>query len=118
MHELSIAQNILDIVDESVKTSGFVKSIKLRIGMLANVVPDSLEFCFTAITKGTQLERTKLKIETINIVVHCSHCGSDSIIENVLFRCDCCGSTDVEIISGGELEIVEIEINDELQEPA
>ncbi len=118
MHELSIAESILEIIKENAGVTDSVKSVKVRIGELANVVPDSLEFCFSAITNGTVFEKAKLKIENVDIVVHCEVCGSDSKVEDILFKCKSCGSTDVKIISGTDLQVVEIEIDDKIEESA
>jgi len=111
MHELSIAENIVEIINENVTGHEAVMRVRIKIGKLANVVLDSLEFCFRAITKGTRFENTKLEIENVNILAHCSRCGVDSEIEGFLFQCKSCYGTDVELISGNELKVVEIEIN-------
>jgi hydrogenase nickel incorporation protein HypA/HybF len=118
MHELSIAENIIEIVKENLAADCSVKSVKVRIGELANVIPDSLEFCFGVITKGTPLERARLKIENISITAHCEGCEADFEVEGFLFQCKNCGSTDLRIISGNELRVVEIEVDDEIEESA
>lgn len=118
MHELSIAENILEIVKENLSTTGSVKKVKVRIGKLANVIPDSLDFCFSAIAKGTLFEDAKLEIESVNIVAHCENCGSDSEVESYLFQCKKCGNADMKIIAGNELQVVEIEIDDGAKETA
>ena len=55
MHELGIAQNILEIVQQSVtkEQAPAVRWIRIRVGQLSGVVPDSLEFCFQAIVSET-----------------------------------------------------------------
>jgi hydrogenase nickel incorporation protein HypA/HybF len=118
MHELSLAENILEIIRENVGATESVKSVKVRIGELANVVPDSLKFCFNAITTGTPFENSRLEIENVDIVVYCEICGADSKVEDILFRCKSCGSTDVKIISGTELQVVQIEMDDKIEESA
>jgi hydrogenase nickel incorporation protein HypA/HybF len=117
MHELSIAENIIEIVKENLAATRSVRSVKVRIGELANVVPDSLEFCFSAMTKGTPFESAKLEIENVGIVVHCDNCGVDSEVDALVFQCKNCGSTDVDVISGNDLRVVEIEVDDEVKEP-
>jgi hydrogenase nickel incorporation protein HypA/HybF len=112
MHELSIAENIVEIVSENLNSSDSVRKIKLRIGEMATVIPDSLEFCFGAITKGTALENAELEIEQTKIVVRCEGCACDSEVENLQFRCKKCGSIDVAVVSGIELQVVEIELED------
>ncbi len=115
MHELSIAQNIVEIVGDSLSANGGgkLKSVKVRIGELAGVVPDSLEFCFTAITRGTTMEDARLEIERTGIVAHCPDCGADSGVVGLVFRCPTCGSVNVKVISGNELHVVEIEVDDD-----
>ncbi len=114
MHELSIAESIIEIVrDNFPANGGRLKSIKVRIGELAAVLPDSLEFCFNAITKGTTLEETRLVIERRGIVARCADCGAESSVQELSFRCAACGSVNVKLISGNELQVVEIEIDDE-----
>lgn len=114
MHELSIAQNILDIVRENISGSdaGRLKTIKLRIGELAGVVPDSLGFCFEAMTKGTDMERARLEIERTGIVAHCEKCGNNFSVEGLAFKCPLCESAGIKVISGNELQVVEIEVED------
>ncbi|HUI30259.1 MAG TPA: hydrogenase maturation nickel metallochaperone HypA [Candidatus Acidoferrales bacterium] len=117
MHELSIAGNILEIVNENTDGGSEVKSIKVKIGRLAGVIPDSLEFCFSAITKDTPLEKAKLEIENVEVVVHCNSCGAAFAVEDFFFQCQNCGSPDVKVISGNELQVVEVEINDGADKP-
>lgn len=114
MHELSLAENILDIVRENLSSNGGgkLKSVKVRIGELAGVVPESLEFCFTAITKGTPMEDAKLEIERTGIAAHCADCGKDSTVEGLVFRCPACESANIKVIAGNELQVVGIEIYD------
>jgi hydrogenase nickel incorporation protein HypA/HybF len=113
LHELSIAVNILEIVRENFPADGGSKlrSIKVRVGELAGVVPDSLEFCFSAITKGTDMEQARLEIERTGIVAHCESCGVDSEVHGFAFICPACDGSDLRIISGNELSVVEIEVD-------
>ncbi len=115
LHELSIAENIIEIIRENLTSTVSVKSVKVRIGELANVVPDSLVFCFSAITKGTRLEATKLEIESTRLMGRCENCGTESAVEDFLFKCVNCGSNNLKIVSGNELQVVEMEVDDEIE---
>ncbi|HBZ57355.1 MAG TPA: hydrogenase maturation nickel metallochaperone HypA, partial [Syntrophobacteraceae bacterium] len=55
MHELAIAQNVLDVVLEEGHRHGLaqVTSIRLEVGALAAVVPDALRFCFEMVSQQT-----------------------------------------------------------------
>src|SRR5512140_2517551 len=114
MHELSIAQDILDIVLQNLPGKGTqaVRTVKVRIGAMAGVVPDSLEFCFQAITPKTKCEGAALVIEHVPVVLRCNACGKESGLEHLVFTCPFCAGTDVVMISGNELQVVEMEIDD------
>ena len=115
MHELSIAQNILDIVREKIPQGeeALVRAVRIRIGAMAGVVPDSLAFCFSAITHGTPLERTALEIINVPLTVHCKMCGTESSIEQTLFFCPSCGGFELDVLTGREMQVSEIELDDD-----
>jgi hydrogenase nickel incorporation protein HypA/HybF len=114
MHELSIAQSIVDIVLQHLpKEDGIsVRSVRLRLGAMAGVVPDSLEFCFGAITDGTPLQGALLEIEHVPLTAHCSDCGRDANIEPTLFACPACGGTSLTVLSGREMQVRDIEVEE------
>ncbi|MGC8595678.1 MAG: hydrogenase maturation nickel metallochaperone HypA [Candidatus Kryptoniota bacterium] len=114
MHELSIASSIMGIVLESLPANKgkHVKTVQLKVGELAAVVPESLEFCFEAITTGTPLEGAKLEIQHVGITVICKKCGKESSVISPDFCCRHCNSSDTEIVSGTELQVTAIEIED------
>ena len=62
MHELSIVASIVDSVTESLAAypGARVKEVRLRVGVLASVVEDSLQFCYGIATEGTRLEGSSL----------------------------------------------------------
>ena len=82
----------------------------------AGVVPDSLEFSFQAITSGTEIENAKLVIEKIPFVLECNSCKKTSTNEIGIRICSHCGSTDTTVISGLEMQVVDIELNEEIIE--
>jgi hydrogenase nickel incorporation protein HypA/HybF len=114
VHELSIAQGILDIVYQNLPKDRevTVRSVRLRIGAIGGVVTDSLEFCFSAITQGTPLQGVTLEIERVPLVVHCKGCGKDSEIEQTVFACPACAGLDLTMLSGNEMQVKDIEIDD------
>ncbi len=112
MHELSIANNILDIVQQHVPAGqlSLVKSIRLKIGEQAGVVVDSLEFSFSALTTDSPLRSARLEVERIPFVVACNSCGESSASESGVVACPRCGSLETRIVSGTELRVAEIEL--------
>lgn len=118
MHELAIAKNIVEIVNQHVPAGGTraVRTVRLKIGELAGVVLESLEFCFRSITSGTLLEDAQLEIEQTPLVVFCIGCSTESRIEQPLFLCPLCGNGNVDVRSGMELHVAEIELVDNVTE--
>jgi hydrogenase nickel incorporation protein HypA/HybF len=114
MHELSIAQGIVDIIGQYVPEAQVadVRLVKVRVGQMAGVVPDSLDFCFGAIIDGTPLRQARLHIEETPVRSQCAACGEVFAVEDVAFVCPVCGSGDVSVISGTELQVVEIELSE------
>lgn len=117
MHELSIAQDILSIIRQNVPHEELrnIHNVNVKIGDMAGVVPDSLEFSYQAITSGTEMENSKLVIEKIPFVLECSSCGKTSSNEIGIRICSHCGSSETNVISGLEMQVVDIELNDEIK---
>jgi hydrogenase nickel incorporation protein HypA/HybF len=115
MHELSIATSIVDAVTESAAAypGARVKEVRLRVGALASVIEDSLQFCWELATEGTPLAGAALVIYKLPVVVHCDACGADSEIAGVQsFRCRRCGELAADLRQGRELEIDSIELEE------
>jgi hydrogenase nickel incorporation protein HypA/HybF len=115
MHELSIVASIVDSVTESLAAypGARVKEVRLRVGALASVIEDSLQFCYGIATEGTRLEGSKLVIQTLPVVAHCDACGKDTELASLQsFRCLYCGEPVSDLRQGRELEIDSIEIED------
>jgi len=114
MHEISLAQDIVDLVKENLPKDVVVNvtKVRIKIGELSSVIPESLEFCFGIIAKDTPLEVAKLEIEEISIIVKCNNCSAEFSADSFCFICPECNSSDVEIIQGNEFNVVDFEIAD------
>lgn len=112
MHEMSIAQSLLEIIREEMAKhdAKVLRSVRLHIGQLTAIVPESLSFCFEIMTNGTELEGAKLVMEVIPLVGYCESCKKEFEIEDYAFACPYCQNTDIKTISGDELSIVEMEV--------
>lgn len=115
MHELGIAKNILEIVRQSVPENrvNAVRCVRIRVGQLSGVMPESLDFCFSVIVNETSMQRARLDIVQVPIVSLCKDCSRRFQIEDSAFFCPECQSTNLELISGRELEVAEIELSDD-----
>ena len=104
MHELSIARSVLDMVKQNVAEKDLpkVRSIMMRIGELAGVMPDSLEFCYQALTSDTLLSQSSLCIERVPFQIECQQCHQ--LIEAhipVVFCPECGGGVVHKVIENG-----------------
>lgn len=111
VHELSIAQSLLDIVLAEGRKHQLEKvhTIKLEVGALAAVVPESLTFCFEMLSKDTIASGASLEIETVPVVARCDPCNIMFEVENYSFLCPECGEPTPNLISGRELSLMNIE---------
>jgi len=115
MHELSIAQSLMQLVLAEAEKANARKviTVSLKVGELTGVVPDSLSFCFELLSKSTIAENAKITIEKVPIRGYCSQCKDDFAITHNLYRCTTCGNTQIDLTSGRELQIDHLEIENE-----
>jgi hydrogenase nickel incorporation protein HypA/HybF len=115
MHELSIISSVVESVAESLSAypGARVIEVRLKVGALAAVVEDSLQFCYQLATEGTVLQGSRLVVHTVPVIVHCDACGADGALESLQsFRCRQCGEPASDVRQGRELEIEAIEIEE------
>src|SRR5689334_8567636 len=114
MHELGIAQGILDIVRQYVPASraAAVRGVTLKLGEMSGVQPESLEFCFGAIVAGTPYAGAFLAIERVPAKGRCTCCGHMFSMRAPVFVCPACRQSKVALASGNELQVVEVELDD------
>ena len=112
MHEMSIVASILETVLQEAKKHRVnkVTSIKLRVGELRQIIPETLQFCYSIATQGTIADGSEIFIAQEPIVAKCKRCGESFEVENYSFICPDCNLADAEIISGDELILETIEM--------
>lgn len=113
MHELSIAESIVRVLDNEAKSGDFkrVKRVRLEIGALSTIVKDSLEFCFDIVAKGSVAEDAQLEILVQPASASCRGCGNAFQITEYATPCPRCDSYDVDRSSGDELRIRDMEVD-------
>jgi hydrogenase nickel incorporation protein HypA/HybF len=111
MHELSLSGAVLNTV---VKHAGErpVSLVSLRVGRLRQVVPDTLEFYFGFVARGTVCEGARLEQEIVEASLRCDRCEREWDIEIPAFRCPTCGGAEVVVASGNEFEVESIEVEE------
>lgn len=114
MHELSIAQSIVEAIEARATEckATQVKSVRLRIGEANSIVTDSLTFCFEMLTSlDPMLTGAQLLIESVPHRARCRHCAIEFSVENFVAQCPSCTEWSDDIVSGTELQILDMEID-------
>ena len=112
MHEMAISSAVLESVLRHA-AGRRVMGVRLRVGHLRQVVPDSLEFYWGIVTRDSACEGAVLEQELIPARLACAGCAGEWEIELPVFRCPSCGGADVTVIAGDELEVESIEVEEE-----
>jgi hydrogenase nickel incorporation protein HypA/HybF len=115
VHEASIALNLIDAVAQRLasRPPAKVAVIHVRVGELAGVSTEALDFAFQALSAGTPLAGARLAFDHVPLTVACEACGRTSPIEDLVFRCPACGSEKTRVATGGELEVRTLELAEE-----
>ncbi|MDB4968860.1 MAG: hypA [Myxococcales bacterium] len=108
MHELALTENILATITERLGDARVVR-VRLEIGRLMAVLPDAMRFAFAVCTKDTSLDGARLEIDEVAARGRCRDCASELALDGVVALCPC-GSADVELLAGQELQIKEVEV--------
>jgi hydrogenase nickel incorporation protein HypA/HybF len=109
MHELAIARAVVDIAERHARGRKVVR-VEVRVGHLRQVVPDSLRFAFELLTREGALRGAELEIAQVPAAGRCRACGAQSELAELPLACARCGSLDVELTSGEELYVEELEV--------
>ena len=111
MHELSIASAIVATVERHAGGCR-VTVVRVRVGRLRQVVPDSLEFCFGMVARESVCEGARLELEMIPAVLRCAACAHEWQIDSPPFWCPQCAGGEVAAVRGEEFEVESIEIEE------
>ena len=114
MHEMGIANSVLEAVrTEMGRHPGtYPCKVGVRIGEMAAIDQDALRFCFEAMILETDLESLELGIEVCPRRHRCQVCGYEFIVRDYDSRCGQCASLETTCISGDELELAYLEVEE------
>jgi hydrogenase nickel incorporation protein HypA/HybF len=120
MHEVGIAHSILEAARSELARHAHLRPVRIhvRIGELTAVDPDSLQFCFEALKRGGELSTLELKIEICPRKHRCPACGEIFVVVNYDLRCTRCGEEQTEFVSGDQLELASLEMEEYESSPA
>jgi hydrogenase nickel incorporation protein HypA/HybF len=113
MHEMSIVEALIEGIETELRSqpASRLAAVRVRVGELRLVVPETMRFCYEAATAGTSLAGSVLEIEEIEARARCRGCGEEFAVEDNWFACPCCAGVDTEIVAGRELEMASLELD-------
>lgn len=115
MHEGNFTEQIVQAILEEldVKKATHPKKVKVCVGEMLHLVPESVQFHYEVMTKGTPLEKAQLELEEIPVQVRCEDCHHVGPVEDHhLLLCSACDSRKVKVLAGEDVTIDEIEMED------
>ncbi|WP_031433805.1 hydrogenase maturation nickel metallochaperone HypA [Methylomarinum vadi] len=112
MHEMSLCESILDIIEQQAREQQFakVKTVRLEIGALSSVEPEAMRFCFDAVMQGSLAGQARLEIIDVQGQAWCMQCGHNVVIEQRYDPCPSCGGFQLQVNGGEEMRIKELEV--------
>ena len=114
MHELGIATAVLqEARQEAQRHPGArLRKIRLRVGELSGVNAEALRFGFEVLARESKLEPLQLEIENCPRRQRCRLCKLTFTVANYDLTCPGCGSAQTEFVSGDELEVASLELEE------
>jgi hydrogenase nickel incorporation protein HypA/HybF len=109
VHELSICTAIAKIAYKAAAGRP-VERVRVDIGHLRQVVPDTLTHSWEMVVFGTPLEGVPLEVREVAAVIECKQCGARTELDTPVLRCSSCDSTDTTVISGDELFVTSLDL--------
>ena len=112
MHELSLCEGILQVLEAEAGKQGFskVKTVWLEIGELSSIDPEALLFGFDVVMRHSLAAGAQLEIINIPGSAWCMKCAKNVDVKRRFDECPECGSYQLQLSSGDEMKIKELEV--------
>ena len=110
MHEMSIVEALLDQIRQETRPGTHVRRVRVRVGKLRQLVPETLTFCYEAAVRGTPLEGSRLEVEELPAEARCRRCSLTFAVEDNWFECPRCRATGADLLKGDELQLMSLEL--------
>ena len=112
VHELSLAEGILQLVERARERDPFERVARLRLeaGALCGVEVSALRFALAVIAAGTCLEAAVIDIDEPAAAAWCAPCEQAVSIRSRLEPCPLCGGHQLNVSGGTELRVVDLQV--------
>ncbi len=107
MHEVALTESILAAIRDRLGAARVVR-VRLEVGSLMAVLPDALRFAFETCSRDTPVESAQLQIDEVAAHGRCRQCARAQSFDAIPLCV--CGSVDIELDAGQELNIKEVEV--------
>jgi hydrogenase nickel incorporation protein HypA/HybF len=121
MHELALAESILDAVSRELVAYPGATPVRVgvKVGVMAAVDVDALRFCFEIALRGSKWPLLQLTTETVPGEAICLACGHRMRADTTVLDCEQCGSAQTILQGSDELDLtcleVELDGNDRVE---
>lgn len=114
MHELSIAESIVEIATEYAGRENVAafQSIELEIGSLSGIEIDALTFAMEVVCRNTVLNEAKVLITKVAGIAFCADCGVEFQVDDYFNPCPSCGNVCHTLQQGDELRVKSLTVNE------
>ena len=115
MHELSLAGEVLLLVEEQAARHGFtrVRVLRLEAGQLAGVDVAALRFALESVAGGTVLEGARFEIDEPPGQATCLQCGASVTVSQRGEACSVCGDYRLQHTGGMALRVIDMDVSDD-----
>jgi hydrogenase nickel incorporation protein HypA/HybF len=105
MHELSLAQSLVERVEAEAAKAALLKvtRVEASLGSLLGVEKDLFEEAFAISARGARCEGARLELRAEGAEARCRACGERYEPEWQDFQCPACGLAEPEILKGRDL---------------
>ena len=112
MHEMSLCESILQILEEQARAKDFssVRKVRLEIGRFSSVEPEALRFGFDVVMKGSVADGAELEIIELPGKAFCLDCVEQVEVMGRLDPCPGCGGGRLAHEGGDEMRIKDLEV--------
>ncbi len=112
MHELSIAYDIMRILENALGEVKPISTVNLTIGPLSGISPDALRFCFTEVALAEGFGKPELAISEPPAKLICLDCEKGYTTDDFYKGCPHCMSLNRRILTGREFTVDSVEIDE------
>jgi len=113
MHEMSLAESVVQIIEDYARREGFarVRAVWLEIGSLSGVETEAMRFCFDAASRATPAEGARLEIVELPGTAWCMKCSESVAVAARHDPCPRCRGYQLQVTGGTDMRVKELEVD-------